>query len=123
MSYDDKALRQTYSFPAATISGATTTYPIKGPTGRRGRVIAVHGAVTTVIVGAPAIQVGVSGTLAKFANLSISAAAAGSALATETMTRNAAGIPDYIDTTDTALVTVTTGTSGVVVPSVTIDWF
>jgi hypothetical protein len=125
MSYDDKAGRQTFTFPATTIGGADVQYPIQPPAGRRARVIAVNAAVTTVIVGSPTVRVGRTGALARYASLSLgSNAAALSAFATEQLVRPAAtGIPDLPAVDETLLVSVGTGTSGVVVPSVTVDFY
>ncbi len=124
MSYDDKAGRVSYSLPAATISGAATTYQIKGPAGRRARLASITGVVTTTTVGTPAIQVGVSGSLSKFGSLSVGPLTAPNSASTETGTRNAAtGTIEVSDVDQTILVTVTAGTSGVVSPNLTLEWF
>jgi hypothetical protein len=124
MSYDDKNGRVTISFPAATISGADVTYPIKPPLGRRARLVAINAAVTTVVVGSPTVRVGRAAALTRYGTLSLGAnAAAGTAYATEIPQRNTAGVPDLADIDETLLVSVGTGTSGVVVPSVTVDFY
>ena len=125
MSYEDKAGRQTFTFPATTIGGADVTYPIKLPAGRRARVVAVNAAVTTVIVGSPTVRVGRSGAAARYTTLSLGTnAAAGTAFSTESNTRSAAtGVEEATDAGETLLVSVGTGTSGAVVPSVTVDFF
>jgi hypothetical protein len=124
MSYEDKSGRQTISFPATTIGGSDVTYAIKPPAGRRARVVAVNAAVTTVIVGSPTVRVGRAAALTRYATLSLGTnAAAGTALATETLARNASGVPDMPDVDETLLVSVGTGTSGAVVPSVTVDFY
>ena len=125
MSYDDKGGRQTFSFPATTIAGSDVTYPIRVPAGRRAKIVAINASVTTVIVGSPTVRVGRSGALTRYMTLSLGTnAAAGSAHATESNTRNATtGVEDSADAGETILVSVGTGTSGVVVPSVTLDFF
>jgi hypothetical protein len=125
MSYEDKSGRQTFSFPATTIGGADVQYAIQPPAGRRARVVAVNAAVTTVIVGSPTVRVGKTGALARYASLSLGTnAAAGTALATEQLVRPAStGIPDMPAVDETLLVSVGTGTSGAVVPSVTVDFY
>jgi hypothetical protein len=124
MSYDDKTGRQTFTFPATTIAGADVQYAIQPPLGRRARVIAVNAAVTTVIVGSPTVRVGRTGALARYASLSLGTnAAALSAFATEQLVRNTSGIPDLPAVDETLLVSVGTGTSGAVVPSVTVDFY
>jgi hypothetical protein len=124
MSYEDRSLRQSYSFPAQTIAGSATTMSIKGPAGRRGRVVAIHASVTTTVVGAAAaVKVGVAADDDKFMALLVGAQTAPEALSTETAARNAAGVPDLIEANEEVIVTVGTGTSGAVVPTVTVDWF
>ena len=124
MSYEDHSGRQTFSFPATTIGGADVTYSIKPPSGRRARLVAINAAVTTVIVGSPTVRVGRVGSAARYGTLSLGTnAAAGSALATETLARNAAGIPDMPDVDEALLVSVGTGTSGAVVPAVTVEFY
>jgi hypothetical protein len=124
VSYEDKSGRQTFSFPATTIGGADVTYSIKPPAGRRARVVAVGGSVTTVIVGSPTIRVGKVGTPARYATLSLGEnAAADTAYSTEQLARNAAGVPDMPDVDETLLVSVGTGTSGAVAPHVTVDFY
>ncbi len=124
MSYDDKGGRQTITFPATTIGGADVQYAIQPPAGRRARVVAVNAAVTTVIVGSPTVRVGRTGALARYASLSLGTnAAALSAYATETPVRGTLGTPDLPAVDETLLVSVGTGTSGAVVPSVTVDFY
>ena len=125
MSYDDKAGRQTISFPATTIGGSDVTYAIKPPSGRRARVVAVNAAVTTTIVGSPTVRVGRAVALTRYPTPSLGTnAAAGTALATEARARNAStGVEETPDVDETLLVSVGTGTSGAVVPSVTVDFF
>jgi hypothetical protein len=124
MSYDDKAGRQTFAFPATTIGGADVQYAIKPPAGRRARVVAVNAAVTTVIVGSPTVRVGRAGALTRYATLSLGTnAAVLTGHATEARNRNAAGIEETPDVDETLLVSVGTGTSGAIVPSVTVDFY
>jgi hypothetical protein len=125
MSYEDKSGRQTIAFPATTIGGADVQYAIKPPTGRRARVVAVNASVTTVIVGSPTVRVGKLGALTRYATLSLGTnAAVLTALSTETRNRNATtGIEETPDVDETLLVSVGTGTSGAIVPSVTVDFY
>jgi|SRR5215204_1796342 len=125
MSYEDKSGRQTFSFPATTIGGADVQYAIKPPAGRRARVVAVNASVSTVIVGSPTVRVGKTGALTQYATLSLGTnAAVLTAYSTETRNRNATtGIEETPAVDETLLVSVGTGTSGAVVPSVTVDFY
>jgi hypothetical protein len=79
MSYDNPD-RVTYSHLAVALSGGNVTRILRGPKGKRGRIVDLSTSLTTTTGGAttpPIIQVGVSGTLGKYAAWSIGAAGAG----------------------------------------------
>jgi len=125
MSYEDKGLRKTFGFPAATISGSDVTFPIKCPAGRKARVVSVDAAITTVIVGSPTVRVGRAAALTRYATLSLGTnAAAGTAVSTEARNRDATTLTELnSDSDETLLVSIGTGTSGVVVVNVTVDFY
>jgi hypothetical protein len=124
VSYDDKALRITHPLLSVTTS-STQTQSIKGPAGRKGVLVAINATVTTTTVGANiAVQVGDGTTATKYGSLAIGAQTAPEALSTEARTRNATtGVLDYIPADQEVVVTFVAGTSGVIVPSVVVDWF
>lgn len=60
----------------------TKTFAIKGPAGKRGKLLQIHNSVTANFVGTTTpgkIQVGRSGALAEFGELNVGAAGAGTA--------------------------------------------
>lgn len=117
MSYSD-AIRITHPLGSVATTG-TVTRGFQGPAGRRGRVIAVVGDVTTTLTGTLRVQVGVTGTLAKFADQSFTPAAAPSGFAAET---NLFSSPN-IDKTEAPLVTFSGATAGAIDAAVVVDWF
>ena len=121
MSYE-QPLRISHQLGAVTTS-ATVTKSIKGPAGRRGRLAAIAASVTTTTVGAAiAVQVGVTGDLAKFGELAIGAQTAPEALSTEKFKRDSQG-QVMIPADTEVLVTIVGGTSGVVETTVVVDYF
>ena len=71
MSYDTPQ-EITYDYNAQAFGGGTITRHIQGPKGKRGRVAYILASPTVAFVGTTtpgAVQVGVSGTLTKFANV------------------------------------------------------
>lgn len=82
MSYD-APLRITYNINAADLHTADITKKIRGPSGKRGRLVDVLGTITTTCAGAsttPVVKVGKSGTLAESFQLDLSTGAAGTAI-------------------------------------------
>lgn len=70
----------TYSHPAVALSGGNVTRIIRGPKGKRGRIVDISANVSTTTGGAttpPIVQLGILGTLAAYAAWSIGAAGAG----------------------------------------------
>lgn len=77
----DNALRETYRFPAATISAAAVVGRLIGPAGKVGRVVNISTVVTTdVTVAAGTVTVGNNGAAAP-ATHTVPVSAANAALA------------------------------------------
>lgn len=79
MAYDTPQV-QTYSYPAVALSGGNVTRILRGPKGKRGRILDIAASITTTTGGAttpPVVQVGVLGSLFAYAAWSIGAAGAG----------------------------------------------
>jgi len=78
MSYSEKYISSTYRFPAASIASSATLGTIVGPRGKTGRLMGIGSVVTTNVTAAPSsVNVGVSGTLAKYGTLSVPVSSAG----------------------------------------------
>lgn len=118
MSYSDP-LRIAHSFGPITTS-ALVTKSIKGPAGKRGRVVAVSTGVSTTIVGNLMCLIGVAGQNTKFATVTIGALTAPNGMTDESM--NKASQP-LIEASDLVQVQFMNGTAGVIEPTVVIDWF
>ncbi len=107
-------------------SSADTTLAIKAPPGcTRGILRDVQVAVTTTCAGAttkPKVQVGITGTLTKYANhdLGTTAAGAASQLAAASMTENEISDTDLIVTCKAA---TGSGAAGAGRLGILIDWF
>ena len=71
MAYDSN-IELTYSISAMAIGAGTVTRTIRGPRGKRGKVLDVCASVTTAFVGTTAaarLQVGVLGTLNAYCDM------------------------------------------------------
>ena len=117
----DNALRETYRFPAATISAAAVVGRLVGPAGKTGRVVNVSHVVTTdVTVAAGTVTVGPNGAASPVTHtVPISAANAAVAIPATSLKGQTLLAAD-------TLVEVAAGgepTAGAADLIVTIDWF
>lgn len=117
----DNALRETYRFPAATISAAAVVGRLVGPVGKRGRVVNVSTVVTTgVTVAAGTVTVGPNGAASPVTH-TVPISSANAVLAIP-----AASLKGVTDLAADTLVEVAAGgepTAGAADIIVTVDWF
>lgn len=129
----DNALRETYRFPAATLSAAAVVGRFIGPAGKRGRIVNVSHIVTTgVTVAAAAVTVGVNGATSPVSHtVPISSANAGAAIPAASLKGQVEG-SDGLATgeiaelaADTVVEVASDGgpTAGAADLVVTVDWF
>lgn len=121
----DSPLRETYRFPAATLSSAAVVGRLIGPAGRVGRVVNVSHVVTTnVTVAAAAVTVGNNGEASPVTHtVPISSANAAAAIARDDSTLLGQG-ETYL-AADTLVEVASDGgpTAGAADLIVTIDWY
>ena len=121
MSYEN-ATFITYQIPAGVLTSAATLETLIGPAGLQGRLESVTTVVTTdVTVAAASVDVGITGTLAKYGTASVPISVADAALNTVTITDT----DDNPLPADTVFLVSTDGaaTAGAANINVTIAWF
>jgi len=125
MSYSNPLTRTTV-LKAVDFSSADSTHPIKAPPGcTRGRLRDIQVGVTTTCAGAttkPKVQLGITGSLTKYANHDCGTTAAGavSQLAPASYTEDSITDTDLLITCKAA---TGAGAAGVGNVMVVIDWF
>lgn len=85
----DRPQRSRYTYNAVDLHTADITKIIRGPKGKRGRLVNVIASITTTTAGAtttPKVQVGVSGTLTQSLNWDLGAVVAPAGLSADAQT-------------------------------------
>lgn len=129
----DTPVYETISLPSKDFASTDVTYVLRGPAGKRGKLRDVQFVCTTTCAGAttkPIINVGISGTLTKYASMNLGTTAASTAKrASQTagdlkLVNNNLQILDADTNIHVTLVAATgSGAAGVGITQLMFEWF
>ena len=131
-SYDNPQ-RETMCFPSKDFSSTDVTYVVRGPNGMRGKLRDIIAPVTVTCAGAttkPKLQVGISGTLTKYADMDMGVTAADAckrASQTSGDIKLVNGLEQVLDADTDIYITLKAatgaGAAGTLVPMFVFEWF
>ena len=130
MSYFNPAQQITYTTGAITTTAGAATLPIRGPKGKKGKLVEIVARCTTthVLGTTPTkLEVGLAGTVNKYATFLPAAMTAPTASTLSDMP-GASAKPDEVIPADTQVILTTTANAtgspaGVITYDVVINWF